>query len=180
MAKKRLALNKGQQFGTWIVGDRSITHRSSYYWCRCTCDSGTIRAISASTLVRGISQRCVKCRKSGKDNGRWTGVGDLPGRYWTRLLSNARRRDLEVNITIHQAWELFQEQDAKCAETGWELQFGSDTKTTASLDRIDPSKHYDLNNVQWVHKTVNRCKWVLTSQEFRDLCRSVYLKYNKV
>jgi len=43
----------------------------------------------------------------------------------------------------------------------------------ASLDRIDNSKGYHLNNVQWVHKDVNRMKWIFEQDYFIKLCNKV-------
>jgi len=39
--------------------------------------------------------------------------------------------------------------------------------TTASLDRINSSKGYTLDNVQWVHKTVNIMKQGLSDEDFK-------------
>ena len=44
---------------------------------------------------------------------------------------------------------------------------------TASLDRIDSKKAYTLDNVQWVHKTVNQMKWTLASKEFIEWCKTI-------
>ena len=41
----------------------------------------------------------------------------------------------------------------------------NDSKT-ASLDRIDSSKGYTEDNIQWVHKDVNQMKMDLPEQRF--------------
>jgi len=46
-------------------------------------------------------------------------------------------------------------------------------KTTASLDRIDSTKGYTLDNIQWVHKTLNRLKMNLDNQEFIEWCKKL-------
>lgn len=46
-------------------------------------------------------------------------------------------------------------------------------ETTASLDRIDSSKGYSRDNVQWTHKLVNKMKWNLEEAKFVELCRAV-------
>jgi hypothetical protein len=53
-----------------------------------------------------------------------------------------------------------------------------DNLTTASLDRIDSSKGYTIDNVQWVHKTVNLMKRELNQQDFIDICNKISY-YNK-
>jgi len=45
--------------------------------------------------------------------------------------------------------------------------------STASPDRIDPSKGYVEGNVRWVHKTINSMRNSMCDQEFRRWCRLV-------
>ena len=45
--------------------------------------------------------------------------------------------------------------------------------TTASLDRIDSTKGYFIENVQWVHKYVNIMKWHTANQEFIEWCKLI-------
>ena len=49
---------------------------------------------------------------------------------------------------------------------------------TASLDRIDSTKGYTKNNIQWVHKTINKMKNVLHDEEFIQWCNLI-ANYNK-
>jgi len=49
---------------------------------------------------------------------------------------------------------------------------------TASLDRIDSTKGYTIDNVQWVHTIVNRMKWNTDENEFIKWCDDIY-EYNK-
>lgn len=46
-------------------------------------------------------------------------------------------------------------------------------ETTASLDRIDSNRGYTQDNVQWVHKDVNKMKMDLNQQIFVELCRAI-------
>lgn len=47
-------------------------------------------------------------------------------------------------------------------------------ETTASLDRIDNTKGYLEDNVQFVHKDINRMKWAHSQQYFIELCSKVH------
>lgn len=53
----------------------------------------------------------------------------------------------------------------------------TDKKTTrnrtASLDRIDSSKGYKIENIQWVHKDINQMKSALENNKFIELCELV-------
>ena len=44
---------------------------------------------------------------------------------------------------------------------------------TASLDRIDSSKGYTIDNVQWVHKKVNMMKKDMSDSEFIAWCNEI-------
>jgi hypothetical protein len=48
---------------------------------------------------------------------------------------------------------------------------------TASLDRIDSSSGYTVNNIQWVHKMVNGLKGFLSNDEFIFWCQKVVSKH---
>ena len=46
----------------------------------------------------------------------------------------------------------------------------------ASLDRIDNNNGYIKNNVQWLHKDINRMKSNFNQDYFLTLCRKIILK----
>jgi hypothetical protein len=57
------------------------------------------------------------------------------------------------------------------------LSFGNKAKDhknrTASLDRIDSSKGYTKNNIQWIYKPINSMKRDYTQERFIELCKLV-------
>lgn len=121
----------------------------------------------------------------GKDHHNWSGYQEISHTHWVSIKRAAKRRSKEIdfNITIEEAWDLFIEQNRKCALSGVEIKFSPTganryEKTTASLDRIDSSKGYCLNNCQWVHKNINVMKMSLSDKEFIDWCSKVY-NFNK-
>lgn len=75
-------------------------------------------------------------------------------------------------ITIQDAWNKFVSQNGLCAISGESLCF-SVKNCTASLDRIDNSKHYSVDNIQWVHKTINVMRMDLSVDEFIEWCKKV-------
>lgn len=44
---------------------------------------------------------------------------------------------------------------------------------TASIDRIDSSKGYTKDNIQWVHKNVNIMKMDQTMDQFLYICKKI-------
>jgi hypothetical protein len=100
----------------------------------------------------------------------------------------SRKRNLEFKITIQDAWKQYLKQKGKCAISGVDIKLArcyarviknGDKKLTqtASLDRIDSSKGYLKNNIQWVHKLINRMKMDMSQNDFFNWCKIIY-KYN--
>ena len=51
---------------------------------------------------------------------------------------------------------------------------------TASLDRIDSSKGYTKNNVQWLHKDINIMKRDFPEEKFLFLCKQIVKNHKLV
>lgn len=165
----------GQKFHflTVIELDDISKWREYHYKCRCDCGNTTI--VSRSHLISGATKSCG-CWQRDKN---WTGHEEISGSYWGHTQTRARLADIEHTVTIEDAWQVFVDQDRKCALSGVTLTFcrkfndeGKD-KQTASLDRIDSSKGYTFGNVQWLHKTVNKMKLNMTDEEFVEWCRRI-------
>ena len=128
----------------------------------------------------GHSGRCRSCssRSKGKGKQKHFGFEEISGSFWGKIVRNAKRRDIEVDITAAIAWDIFIKQNRKCALTGKLLVFSKTKKEfvnqTASLDRIDSSKGYIKNNIQWVHKDINRMKQSYPQDYFIEMCGLVH------
>lgn len=95
---------------------------------------------------------------------------------WNSVVGGAERRRLPIEITKDDIWEKFLEQNERCLLTGQKLFFGkTDQEITGSVDRIDSSKGYTKDNIQIVHKLVNRSKQDMSDEDFYILCKNVYL-----
>ncbi len=115
----------------------------------------------------------VKYKPKGATHGCWRGFGEISGAYWSNVRNGSRNRNLTLNITIEDAWEIFLSQNRKCALSGREIGFGDEVSNTASLDRIDASIGYEPGNIQWVHKDLNYAKQSLNNSDFILLCKEV-------
>lgn len=127
-------------------------------------------------------------RKFTRVNHRWssTGVGDVSGTLMTYLKRKAKERSLEFTVTAQELWDLFNKQNGKCALSGVDItlttvinsQHNLDrAKMTASLDRIDNSKSYTIDNVQWIHKVLNHMRRQYSIDEYVKWCKLV-AEYN--
>src|SRR5437868_1347514 len=82
-------------------------------------------------------------------------------RFNIQIESGARARGHKIDITPEEAWQLFLDQNRKCALSGMKLMFKSRWDAndgTASLDRMDSNGDYTIDNVQWIHKDINLIK----------------------
>jgi hypothetical protein len=140
------------------------------YLCRCDC--GATAEVLRTNLQSKHTMSCGCERKpSGAKSARWTGFSEISGAYWGRLQRGAASRDIPFRLSIQEAWEVFLRQQRRCALTGEPICLGKGQ--TASVDRIDSSGPYELSNVQWLHKDVNKMKMDTTTEKFVALCRLV-------
>lgn len=179
----------GQQLGKLKIKEVVITkakNNHSTYGFVCDCSCGNKDLIKDCSSVKAGRATSCGCRRRnyyntivGKDSPLFTGHEEISGKYWASLKQSAKLRGHDILLTIEQAWDLFIEQNRKCTLTGVLLTFPKSTRTTdwslstASLDRIDSDKQYEIGNVQWVHKDINLMKQQYTSDYFIYMCHMV-------
>lgn len=176
----------GHRFSHLTVQRMQRTKRSTdgTWRCVCRCDCGQENDYPPSILRRGMAKTCGKSScpfhrqdysNNGKNNVRFTGYEEILGSKWKAYECGANRRGIEFSIDIKYVWELFLKQNRRCALTGEEIGFGRTYKkgSTASLDRIDSSKGYVRDNVQWVHKDVNALKRDFPEKRLFELCQKI-------
>jgi len=112
----------------------------------------------------------------------WKGYKGISGDFWRYIKNAGEAKRLGFDLTLEFLWNLYEKQKGVCALSGLPLKFGcalgeqskqEHKKRTASLDRIDSSRGYLQENVQWVHKTINQMKSNRTDEEFIELCKAV-------
>lgn len=169
---------KDKQFGKWKVVKHLGTdkNRDRIWLCKCSC--GTLKEVKAMYLLAGTSTKCVSCAKAKRP------YKDLiPDVLWKRINNNANKRSITLEISKEFAEDLFLKQNGKCALTGLDLEFPKHGtgflkgEYSASLDRINSTEGYTVNNVQWVHRNINMMKHVFTQEYFIELCKKV-VDYN--
>lgn len=169
----------GRRIGHLVVAEflrKERYQRRFAYIYRCRCDCGKEVELPRSNLVTSHTQSCGCYRvPKGESSPFWTGHGEISGFDWGRIKMKAEERDLPFCISIEDAWEQYERQKRRCALTGLSLQMRK-TETeekTASLDRIDSLRGYEKDNIQWVHKDINRIKGMLPPKRFVELCQMV-------
>ena len=167
----------------------AYTHGSQYraWWLCPVCKHEWQTAIQNRTR-RSKCPNCKKLRFRGNTNPRWTGYGEISGRQWHCIQKEAseQRRNrrytvarppLDFTITVEYIWDLFLKQNRRCALSGKPLtmwgKINGKLAGNASLDRIDSSKGYVPNNVQWIDKKLQSVKTKLSDAEFIQICQDV-------
>lgn len=90
----------------------------------------------------------------------------------SKLKRDAISRGIPFDITIEVLDTKLKQQDYNCALTG--LKLSTNYKNlTASIDRIDSSKGYFVDNIQWVHKDINMMKKDYKEEYYIEMCRLV-------
>lgn len=173
--------------------EKSLTEytKGSHFraWWKCkTCSHEWQTAIN--NRMRGNKSGCPKCVRAnlrGNKNPKWTGFGEISGHQWLciKMESTAERRSrqckshagLPFEITIEYAWNLFLKQERKCVLSGEPLtmwgKINGKQSGNASLDRIDSSKGYIEENVQWIDKRIQLVKRNWSDENFITLCQKV-------
>jgi hypothetical protein len=197
--KERRRDLKGKTFGSWTAVDPVMTKSGAVHWS-CICgDCGAIESFSPkqlrahSTIVpvceqclkgdgdtfekkvyQSFKKRLAKERKSSRRD-QFESFDLMPSEYWSQTVHSAKRRDIEVTITKEEAIRILKDQKGLCALTGMKISlFPSDEDVgLASIDRIDSNGAYEVGNVQWLHKDVNKMKMDFDEEHFVSVCMAV-------
>lgn len=181
----------GLKFGQLLVIKRSknYTKTRGALW-ECVCDCGSIVEIASNCLTSGNNITCGN--KSKHYNTQFDcknyRFGELPAVHLNTIKQNAIKRNIKFDVTGEYLWDLFVKQNKKCAISNIDLAFTPHRNshkfrymTTASLDRINSSQGYIIDNVRWVHKDINKMINNYGDNKFIDYCiRSVNTYYNKL
>jgi hypothetical protein len=177
---ERKDLTIGSKYGKLTVIDNIYMGGNGGSKVKVQCTCGNIYLASKYGVVSGDIKQCAKCYKTSPKLSKRTGIQELSGSHWGSIKRNADFRNIPFNITKEQIYDLFLFQNRKCALSGVNIfldNYASKIKT-ASLDRINSKLDYSINNVQWVHKDINKIKQGLTNEEFINWCNLVFINNN--
>ncbi len=169
-------VKKDVAFGKWIILSDEIDNVSrtgeikDRYFCHARCECGLETKVEIYELVTGKRKSCHKCSGTrGEKNARWSGYKEFSGTKFNSIRSRAKNKNIEFNLTLEYLYNLFYEQDKKCAISGIAIKDINE----ASLDRVDNSLGYIVENVQWVFKAINIMRNGYTIDEFIFICKIV-------
>lgn len=158
-----------------VVGNKTLVeyvgqnkHKQHLWMVKCNSCDEVAGPMTFSHAGR-YGKSCSICQRLPENNGRWKGHELLTGSWLYQYRNDAAKKNREWSVTPEELWSLWLRQDGRCIYTNLELIHGE----TASLDRIDSSKGYVLENLQWVHRDINRMKSDFDADYFVQLCSLV-------
>ena len=171
----KIKCKKGDKFNNWVVISDGAFRKNSHstITVKCKCGSNIVKDIPAKYFKDNSYLGCSECSNQPGE----LGYAHITGEYWRSLKGGAKFRKLSFNVTAKQAWDLFLKQNKKCALSGINLQLNrgrkNRNKNTASLDRIDSKKGYEISNIQWLHKDINMMKNKYNQEYFIETCKKI-------
>ena len=162
----------GDKFNEYTVIGEIFNDKKGYAKVKVKCSCGFEKEIDVYSLYNNKATRCYKCNKKDlANNSQWKGYKTIPGKVISKLTREAKRRNITINITIQDIYNKLQEQNGKCALTNLDVDFIKNK--LASVDRIDSSKGYSIDNIQIVHKDINIMKNAFDEEHFINMCKLV-------
>jgi len=161
-----------QKFGRLTVIEQDGKKSSGEKLWLCECECGGHKYATSTHLRQGRVHSCGCMAKEnyGEKNPTWKGYKEIGSAFWGGYKRGADQRGFEFDILIKDGWKLFIKQNRKCFYSGKPIEFSKNTNKsrhgTASLERMDSSKGYSIDNCVWVHKNINKMKMDLSVEEF--------------
>jgi len=139
---------------------------------RCECGDEGERRLDHVKNLRTVSCKSCSCKRTAQTYGTPDGLkktyyGKISGTKLCSIRSGAMRRGIIFDVDPLLLSDMF---TGFCELTGWEIDLEDGT---ASLDRIDSSQGYIANNIQWLHKDINRLKNNYSQKFFIEMCEAV-------
>lgn len=165
----------------------------------CECDCGTVRAFNWRDIKRGKTKGCG-CRRNTPElkerarerarlmvkNGIFNGGGDMhnkKNREFKYCFKNINRKNRkECLVSIEDLKDIWNKQNGYCAYSNLKLVLPTHSDIcpdapykVASVDRIDSSKPYTKDNIQFVSRTINYAK---NSMSHQEMCKFIDILKN--
>lgn len=146
---------------------------------------------SDKTSKNGLQTYCKVCQ-TNKTYLHLSKFKPYINNLFKNLITNAKKRNIRVEITVNDIFNIYEKQNGKCIYSGISMthnkmpsEIVEDMRTLTtnpyniSIDRIDSTRDYNLHNIQLVTVSINHMKWNLSEQVFIEMCNLVSINNNK-
>jgi len=174
---KKLILELGKRFGKWQIVSNETTRKNNLTHWLCECECGKEESVPLNNLMNGSSTQCFSCATKIAGKKRRKGVGLISGDFWSQFKAKVKRKNIDFNIRIEEAWAKFEEQEGRCAITNRVIVLSGypyDKEiTTAALSLTEPKLGYVPANIVWLHKEIDRMKGNLSIYQLYDVANEI-------
>jgi hypothetical protein len=119
--------------------------------------------------------RANKSRNAKKENNSaWKGYKGVGYKWFSKYFERRKKKQKTGSITIEDAYNQLEKQGFKCALSDIPLEWSEESGM--SIDRINSSIGYELDNIQIVHKDINLMKNHFDQDYFIEMCKRVSSK----
>lgn len=132
---------------------------------------GKVCEKTQTDFMKSLNHYCSKeCSILDKQDG----FGQFRG-FIRRAMRHLDKRKLALDIKPEDLKVIWEKQEGICPYTGWKLRINQKGRrpNNASLDRIDSTKGYSTDNVQFVALIANYAKNNFSEEQLFDFCLTV-------
>lgn len=173
--------------------NKKIINEIIHYWCY-TCNNYIIN----TNFYNTNKCTCINCHNKNDKSNRNTILGHINELFRHAKTNNTdrqnkiRRGTYDFTITYEDLLNLLKEQNGRCNISNIQMNYGSNLEKdwTCSLDRLDPTRGYTLDNIQLVCyefncmdniaivKYINDGSTGWTKTKFNNILNKLKEKYN--
>jgi hypothetical protein len=145
-------------------------------WCKLCPQCHSVQTYGRLRFARDRDRKQQLCR-SCKWDDRYEDLNfkGIPISWFKKYAAGAKERNIFFDLTVEEVAEKLEEQNYRCSLSGQDLSFKSQRGKShlASIDRIDSSKGYHRDNIQIVHKDINKMKLDHSQEYFIEICKKI-------
>jgi hypothetical protein len=173
-AHTKFTVVPGDKFGKLTVV-KELPKDKNKRKIECVCDCGTI-VITNPWQLENKNTHCYKCAKIP----RYKGTEHFTGEYLCRIRNRAKNHDIFFEITCNDLETKYLEQNGQCYYTGKTFEKkATKSDNDISVDRIDSSKGYTIDNIVLCLPSINFAKQSLSHDDFIKMCGQVISHFNR-
>lgn len=137
-------------------------------WCSMCTSCGCEQVYSRRQHAIRSSRFDIKCNRCAIKTVKFSRSNTVSPqqRMYNKAKLYADMRDIPWHLTVE---DMFSNFKPVCALSGMPISIDYDN-TTASLDRIDSTLAYTVDNIQWLHKDINMLKNKYSQHKFIEMC----------
>lgn len=143
--------------------------------CKCKLTQNNYRRINNITSSKGANKnRFRKCDTCHKENYRIVDTIDKKiGLIFSSAKTRAKMKNMEFSISKEDIIKMANDQNFKCFYSNDDMSCDTKNPKMMSIDRLDSSKGYILDNICLTTWEINKMKSEINFGRFIEICRNI-------